>query len=331
MSDLLLRLGNVSVSFEVKNEKALPWAAPHTIKAVDDVSFDLKPGETLGVVGESGCGKSTLARSIAQLVPSTGSIKWDGTTELNGLSKREMIPYRAQIQTVFQDPVGSLNPRLTIGQIIEEPLTAHQPNLSRSERRLKVQQMMERVSLLPNQINRYPHEFSGGQCQRVGIARALIVKPRLLICDEPVSALDVSVQAQIINLLQSIKQEMNLAMLFISHDLSVVRHIADRVMVLYMGRVMEMGKTSDLYGQPHHPYTQALISAAPIPDPVIERSKERLLLQGDLPSSMDPPSGCVFRTRCQKAEEQCRLERPVVKASGNDRMVACFLAKLIGQ
>ncbi len=325
MTKPLLEVKNLCVDYDIRNEHALPWKSPQTLQAVKEVSFTLGAGETLGIVGESGSGKSTLARAIVQLEKATGSILWGGDTELIGLSRQQMLPFRSQIQFVFQDPFASLNPRLTVGQIIEEPLTVHQPQLSRTQRRERVRSMMHRVSLLPNQINRYPHEFSGGQCQRIGIARALIVEPRLLICDEPVSALDVSIQAQIINLLNSLQKEMGLAMLFIAHDLSVVKHISDRVMVMYLGKVMEMADCSVLYKQPSHPYTQALISAVPLPDPQQERSKKRILLLGDMPSPLSPPSGCVFRTRCQYATTECATRTPQLQSTGNssEHSVSC--------
>jgi oligopeptide transport system ATP-binding protein len=279
------------------------------------------PGETLGIVGESGCGKSTLARALIQMVPATGKAVWEDGVDLLSLTSRQMLKYRSDIQMVFQDPLASLNPRMTVGQIIAEPLVTHHPGLSRDEVKLRVKAMMDKVGLLPNQFNRYPHEFSGGQCQRIGIARALIVEPKLLICDEPVSALDVSIQAQVINLLMKLQREMGLAMIFIAHDLSVVKHISDRVMVLYLGRTMEVASSHDLYADPKHPYTQALLSAVPIPDPVAERAKVTIPLEGDLPSPMRPPSGCVFRTRCPRAEARCASEVPVLTTGGHD--VAC--------
>jgi oligopeptide transport system ATP-binding protein len=261
------------------------------------------------------------------MVPATGKAVWEDGTDLLSLSPRQMLKYRSDIQMVFQDPLASLNPRMTVGQIIAEPLVTHHPGLSKDEVKLRVKAMMDKVGLLPNQINRYPHEFSGGQCQRIGIARALIVEPKLLICDEPVSALDVSIQAQVINLLMRLQRELGLAMVFIAHDLSVVKHISDRVMVLYLGRTMEVATSHDLYGEPQHPYTQALLSAVPIPDPVKERSKVTIPLEGDLPSPMRPPSGCVFRTRCPRAEDRCAKEVPAL--SGTNHHVAChFPGKL---
>lgn len=310
MTDPLLRVEDLRVTFELKRAGDMPWTKPRLLHAVSGVNFELFPGETLGIVGESGCGKSTLARALIQMVPGTGKAIWQGKTDLLALSKREMMKYRADIQMVFQDPLASLNPRMTVGQIIAEPLKTHKPDLSGEEVKTRVKKMMDRVGLLPNQINRYPHEFSGGQCQRIGIARALIVEPKLLICDEPVSALDVSIQAQVINLLAELQRDLDLAMIFIAHDLSVVKHISDRVMVLYLGREMEMATSHDLYADPQHPYTQALLSAVPIPDPEAERAKVMIPLDGDLPSPLAPPSGCVFRTRCPRAEARCAEKVP---------------------
>ena len=236
----LLEARDLHVSFDITREGDMPWRKPRKLQAVNGINFSLNAGETLGIVGESGCGKSTLARALIQMVPATGRVVWQGGQDLLALNARQMLPYRADIQMVFQDPLASLNPRMTIGQIIAEPLRMHHPDLPASDIKARVQWMMDRVGLLPNQINRYPHEFSGGQCQRIGIARALILEPKLLICDEPVSALDVSIQAQVINLLAELRRELGLAMIFIAHDLSVVKHISDRVMVLYLGRVMEL-------------------------------------------------------------------------------------------
>lgn len=321
MTGELLRAEDVRVTFSIRREGDMPWTKPRLLQAVAGVNFTLAPGETLGIVGESGCGKSTLARALIQMVPGTGRVVWMGQTDLLALSPREMLKYRSEIQMVFQDPLASLNPRMTVGQIIAEPLTTHHPGLSKDEVKARVKAMMEKVGLLPNQINRYPHEFSGGQCQRIGIARALIVEPKLLICDEPVSALDVSIQAQVINLLMQLQRDLGLAMIFIAHDLSVVKHISDRVMVLYLGRAMEVADSADLYAHPQHPYTQALLSSVPIPDPAAERAKKAIPLDGDLPSPLAPPSGCVFRTRCPRAEARCAAEVPVL--AGTTHQVAC--------
>ncbi|MCG6112647.1 MAG: ATP-binding cassette domain-containing protein [Paracoccus sp.] len=321
MNDLL-SVRDLRVTFQIRREGAMPWAAPQPLRAVNGVDFALAPGETLGVVGESGCGKSTLARALIGLVPATGQAEWIDGKDLLALTPRQMMAYRQDIQMVFQDPLASLNPRMTVGQIIAEPLTTHRPDLPRAQVRDRVKAMMDKVGLLPNQINRYPHEFSGGQCQRIGIARALIVEPKLIICDEPVSALDVSIQAQVINLLIRLQKELGLALIFIAHDLSVVKHISDRVMVLYLGKVMETGPVQALYANPQHPYTQALLSAVPVPDPTIETAKTIVPLAGDLPSPMNPPSGCVFRTRCPRARAECAASVPVLTVG--DHQVACL-------
>ena len=317
----LLSVRDLRVTFPLRRPGDMPWTKPTLLHAVNGVDFDLMPGETLGIVGESGCGKSTLARGIIRMAPATGKAVWDGRTDLLSLSPEAMMKYRSEIQMVFQDPLASLNPRMTIGQIIAEPLRTHHPKTSAAEVKRKVMEMMDRVGLLPNQINRYPHEFSGGQCQRIGIARALICGPKLLICDEPVSALDVSIQAQVINLLSELQRDLGLALIFIAHDLSVVKHISDRVMVLYLGRTMETANGRELYADPRHPYTQALFSSVPIPDPRAERAKVTIPLSGDLPSPLAPPSGCVFRTRCFRATERCATELPVLE--GGDHRTAC--------
>lgn len=314
----LIEARDVRVTFAIRREGDMPWTRPLSLQAVAGVDFAVNQGETLGIVGESGSGKSTLARALIQLVRATGKVFWQGKTDLLSLTPTQMQEHRRNIQMVFQDPLASLNPRMTVGQIIAEPLRTHFPSLAASEVKARVQLMMDRVGLLPNQINRYPHEFSGGQCQRIGIARALIVEPKLLICDEPVSALDVSIQAQVINLLARLQRELGLTMIFIAHDLSVVKHVSDRVMVMYLGRVMETASKADLFATPRHPYTQALLSAVPIPDPIAERAKVMIPLDGELPSPMAPPSGCVFRTRCYRADARCASEVPVLRAG-----VAC--------
>ncbi len=297
------------------------------LKAVDGVSFDLAEGETLGIVGESGCGKSTLARAILMLIrPTAGSIEFMGC-ELTGLEKQEMRAQRREIQMIFQDPLASLDPRMSVGSIIGEPLRAFEPHLSRSKRELKVREMMEKVGLLQSAFNRYPHEFSGGQCQRIGIARAMILQPRLVICDEPVSALDVSIQAQIINLLMDLREEFQLSQVFISHDLSVVHHISHRIMVMYLGRVMEIASQTALFENPRHPYTQALISAIPSSDVDLGEKNSRPGLSSDLPSPLDPPAGCVFHTRCSKVSGICRNEAPQLRDLGSDQAVACHHAE----
>ncbi len=321
MTKPLLDVKDLRVTFHIRRDGDMPWALPRQLRAVGGVDFALKPGETLGIVGESGSGKSTLARALIGLAPATGRAEWIDGADLIGMTPRQMLKYRADIQMVFQDPLASLNPRMTVGQIIAEPLTTHHPGLKRDEVKTRVKEMMEKVGLLPNQINRYPHEFSGGQCQRIGIARALIVEPKLIICDEPVSALDVSIQAQVINLLIKLQKELGLALIFIAHDLAVVKHISDRVLVMYLGKVMEIASSDDLYANPQHPYTQALLSAVPIPDPVLEAEKSVVPLVGDLPSPMNPPSGCVFRTRCPRAQSACAEQVPALMGEGHQ--VAC--------
>ncbi len=319
----LLSVKDLEVEFKIRDAQSWFWQAPASLKAVNRISFELQAGETLGIVGESGCGKSTLARAIIGLAqPNSGSILWNGE-ELVGLSEKTMRLKRKDIQMIFQDPLASLNPRMTLGEIIAEPLRTFYPGLSKAESESRVKAMMQKVGLLPNQINRYPHEFSGGQCQRIGIARALIVEPKLIICDEPVSALDVSIQAQVINLLKQVQTEMGLALIFIAHDLSVVKHISDRVLVMYLGHAVELGGYNEIYGTPTHPYTQALMSAVPQPDPDAERNKTIQLLPGDLPSPINPPSGCVFRTRCPQADAGCADNKPML-AGNLQHQVACL-------
>ena len=319
----ILEVKNLKVNFDVRSEGDMPWTKAKKLKAVNDVSFSLKAGETLGVVGESGCGKSTLARAIVKMVPAeSGEVVWLGN-DLLGMSSAEIRPYRKQIQMIFQDPLASLNPRMNIGEIIAEPLRTHYPKTPESDVQARVSDVMNKVGLLDNLMNRYPHEFSGGQCQRIGIARALILKPKLIICDEPVSALDVSIQAQVVNLLMDLQEEMDLALIFIAHDLSVVKHISTKIMVLYLGNMVELANSEDIYKAPSHPYTQALISAVPIPDPSVEKNKDLILIEGELPSPINPPSGCVFRTRCHIAQEVCANEKPEFKGLSKDHSVAC--------
>ena len=323
MNAPLLSVRDLSVTFSVRPEGIRPWARGRSLRAVREVSFDLPAGETLGIVGESGSGKSTLARALIGTVPASGGqALWQGE-DLLSMAPRDRHRHRRDIQMVFQDPLAALDPRMTAGEIIAEPLTTHESRLPRDRVKARVADMMERVGLLPEQLNRYPHEFSGGQCQRINIARALIVQPRLVICDEPVSALDVSVQAQIINLLRDLKRDLDLALIFIAHDLSVVKHISDRIMVFYLGRVMEHAAARDLVRAPRHPYTRALISAAPIPDPAAERLRRATVLKGDLPSPLAPPSGCVFRTRCPVARPSCANGRPAMRDFGNGHFAAC--------
>lgn len=321
--ETILSVQNLEVTFDIRPKGAWPWTPSDRLKAVGGVSFDLTQGETLGIVGESGSGKSTLARAIIGTIPaSDGRIVWQGT-DLAALDPRARRAHRKDVQMIFQDPLAALNPRLTVGEIIAEPLTTHNPGLTRAEVRRKVGEMMERVGLLSNLANRYPHEFSGGQCQRIGIARALILEPKLVICDEPVSALDVSVQAQVINLLSDLQKDTGVSLIFIAHDLSVVKHISDQIVVMYLGRVMEEAPARVLTRAPRHPYSQALISSVPIPDPKLEKARKRPVLEGELPSPLDPPSGCVFRTRCPIAQDTCADARPEMRLVADGHRLAC--------
>ena len=325
------------------------FAKTTPLKAVDDVSFAIKPGETLGLVGESGCGKTTVGRSLLQLYkPTGGRIKYEGETIYDGgdipqldadgkpvlgsdgkpvLSKPvsvNMLPYRKKMQMVFQDPYSSLNPRMTVEDIIGEPLDVHKLYSNKAERREKILHLMELVGLNAEHATRYAHEFSGGQRQRIGIARALAVEPRFIVCDEPVSALDVSIQAQVVNMFEDLQHKLGVAYLFIAHDLLVVNHISDRNAVMYLGKMMEMAAADDLMNNPMHPYTQSLLSAVPMPDPKTARERKRIVLEGDVPSPLKAPSGCPFRTRCRYATEQCAAERPQLTDRGNGHMVACW-------
>jgi oligopeptide transport system ATP-binding protein len=298
-----------------------------TIKAVDGVSFELYPRETVGLVGESGCGKSTVARTVLRLHEPTGGAVYFKGQNIFELSKHEMRELRREIQSIFQDPYASLNPRMTVGDIVSEPWEIHRGFVQKGDRRERVQELLELVGLNPDHINRFPHQFSGGQRQRIGVARALALNPSVIICDEPVSALDVSVQAQVINLLEKLQDELNLAYLFIAHDLSIVRHISDRLAVMYLGRIVETGTDSEVYDHPIHPYTQALLSAVPVPDPEHEAA-DRVLLEGDVPSPANPPSGCSFRTRCWKAQDVCAGDVPeLVDRFDHGHPSACYFAE----
>ncbi|WLQ12143.1 ATP-binding cassette domain-containing protein [Hahella aquimaris] len=324
----ILSVQDLCVRFDLPRSGVWPWRGEALqLKAVNHISFDLYPGEILGIVGESGCGKSTLARAILGMLQNVqGKVVWQGEDML-GLSPSQLRKRRQKLQMVFQDPIASLSPRMTVGEIIAEPLKTHYPDMSSAEREAKVVSIMETVGLHANQVNRYPHEFSGGQCQRVGIARALVLEPDLIICDEPVSALDVSIQAQIVNLLKKLQRELGLSLIFIAHDLNLVKYISDRVMVLYLGHVMEVANSRDLYREPLHPYSKALISAVPIPDPELERGKDVLLLEGDLPSPINPPAGCPFVTRCPMATQVCEETKPELReVADGQRRVACHHA-----
>lgn len=316
----LLEVRDLKKYFPVK--KGILSRTSGQVRAVDGVSFTLKRGETLGLVGESGCGKTTVGRSILRLIePTSGQIIFNGHDMLQ-LEREKLRKIRASLQIIFQDPFSSLDPRMNIGQIIAEPIRNHL-NISRVEVRDRVAYLMERVGLHPEQMGRYPHEFSGGQRQRIGIARALALNPLAIVCDEPVSALDVSIQAQVINLLAQLQEQMNLSYLFIAHDLSVVEHISDRVAVMYLGRIVELATDKALYQNPLHPYSRALLSAVPIPDPEVQRKK--ILLQGDVPSPMSPPAGCTFHTRCPESKAVCSRQEPPLQDAGDGHWVACHL------
>jgi len=333
MSEPLLQVRDLAKHFPA-GEATIFGGRKQRLRAVDGVSFDLEPGECLGLVGESGCGKSTVARLVVGLLrPTAGSIRLRGE-ELAGLGPRQWLPHRRRIQMIFQDPYASLDPRQTVASILGEPAKIHRLAKPR-ERKLLAMRLLEAVGLNPRHVNRYPHEFSGGQRQRIGIARALALEPEILICDEPVSALDVSIQAQIVNLLGELKERFGLAYLFIAHDLAVVRHISERVAVMYLGKLVEEARTKELFDTPRHPYTRALLSAVPLPDPELERARERIVLRGDVPSPLAPPPGCAFEPRCPERDgvpgERCAREAPPwvpvgeAVAGAPARSCACFL------
>lgn len=316
MSEYLIEVEHLKQYFQVRS-----GFKNMTLKAVDDVSFCIKPGETLGLVGESGCGKTTVGRSLLHLYdPTGGTVRFEGEE----VTKKNIQRMRAKMQMVFQDPYSSLDPRMTAEDIIGEPLDVHHLCANRKERREKVISLMELVGLNSEHATRYAHEFSGGQRQRIGIARALAVDPKFIVCDEPVSALDVSIQAQVINMFEDLQNQLGVAYLFIAHDLLVVQHISNRIAVMYLGHVVELADANELMSDPKHPYTQSLLSAVPIPDPKTARKKNRIVLEGDVPSPLNMPSGCPFRTRCRYATEQCAMERPELTDRGGGHMVACW-------
>lgn len=320
-NEYLLEVEHLKQYFPIKQGfKTIP------LKAVDDISFSIKSGETLGLVGESGCGKTTVGRTLLRLYqPTAGKITFDGDVLFDSENKIDvnMHPYRKQMQMVFQDPYSSLNPRMTVEDIIGEPLDVHKLYSSKKERREKILNLMETVGLNAEHASRYAHEFSGGQRQRIGIARALAVDPKFIVCDEPVSALDVSIQAQVVNMFEDLQKQRGMAYLFIAHDLLVVQHISDRIAVMYLGHMMELADAEDLMNHPVHPYTQSLLSAVPIPDPETARKSQRIILEGDVPSPLHMPTGCPFRSRCRYATEQCAVEMPELKDRGNGHFVAC--------
>ncbi|MCX7325558.1 MAG: ATP-binding cassette domain-containing protein [Hyphomicrobiales bacterium] len=319
----LLAVAHMKKYFDVSRRVSWRKSEKGQVKAVDDVSFAIRRGETLGLVGESGCGKTTIGRTVLRLeTPTSGEISFGGS-DIAAFSQTDMKPVRRKMQVVFQDPFSSLNPRMTVGQIIAEPMLVHGLVRTDAEAKARIDTYLTRVGLFPYMAERYPHEMSGGQRQRIGIARALAFEPELIVCDEPVSALDVSIQGQVINLLEDLKRQFGLTYLFIAHDLAVVRHISDRIVVMYLGRVMEIADRDELYARPLHPYTQALLDAAPIPDPVAERARKPRALKGEVPSPLNPPKGCVFHTRCPLADDQCRTRIPAARDVLEGHTVAC--------
>ncbi len=321
-TDALVRVRNMKMYFPVTEGALISRVVAH-VKAVDGISFDIRKGETLGLVGESGCGKTTTGRCILQLETATNGEIWFDGQELNSLSKAEMRPLRQRIQVIFQDPFSSLNPRMKIGDIIAEPMMVHGIIKESNARALRVRELLDLCGLNPKFADRYPHEMSGGQRQRVGIARALAMEPEFIICDEAVSALDVSIQAQVINLLEDLRDEFGLTYLFISHDLSVVRHLCHRVAVMYLGHIVELAETDELFDNPLHPYTVGLLEAVPIPDPIIERARAHQMIKGEIPSPINPPSGCVFHPRCPKAVDGCKINMPEFREIKPGHWVAC--------
>lgn len=320
MSEVLLKVENVTKNFPIYGGVLNREVA--AVKAVQGISFEVKKGETLGLVGESGCGKSTLGRCLIRLHDvSSGNIFYKGQ-DITNVQGEELRELRKKLQIIFQDPFASLNPRMTIGSILEEPLIIHNLYETPKDRQDRIRQLVDLVGLRPEHLNRYPHEFSGGQRQRVGIARALAVNPELIVCDEPVSALDVSIQAQVINLLMDLQQKLGLTYIFIAHDLKVVEHVSNKVAVMYLGKIVEMAESEELYKNPQHPYTKALLSAIPVPDP--KRQGERVILTGDVPSPINPPEGCHFNPRCPSASEECRSKVPQLKTKGMDHWVSCL-------
>jgi len=323
-AEVLLRVENLSIHFPVY--KGIFRRRVGVIKAVDGISFDIRRGETLGLVGESGCGKTTVGRAILRLYDATGGRILFGGQDIAALSAKELRRIRPRMQMIFQDPQACLNPRMTVSSIIAEPLDEHRTATGEAKQQ-RVRELLDAVGMNPRFANRYPHEFSGGQRQRIGIARALALEPDFIVCDEPIAALDVSIQAQVVNLLEDLQEKLGLTYLFISHDLSMVRHIADRVAVMYLGKVVELAPRDELYSDPKHPYTKALLSAVPIPNPAVEARRTRIILTGDVPSPANPPSGCVFRTRCPVAEEKCHSVEPEWRELEGGRHVACHLAE----